>query len=79
MYMLRRVLRGREKINMDMIFNMMLLLHLFSLLVFGVVGQNECKVTRCKHDGPIIRFPFRTKDQPEHCGYPGFQLYCDIQ
>lgn len=27
---------------------------------------------------PAIKFPFRHKDhQPTHCGYPGFDLYCD--
>ena len=33
------------------------------------------KVSRCKYDGPTIRFPFWLKDhQPEHCRYPGFEL-----
>lgn len=52
------------------------LVHLICLVVFAAAGKNECVVTRCKHNGPIIRFPFRLKEQPEHCGYPGFQLYC---
>ncbi|KAJ6959241.1 hypothetical protein NC653_037528 [Populus alba x Populus x berolinensis] len=31
----------------------------------------------CGNPGPDIRFPFRIKDkQPDHCGYPGFDLSC---
>ncbi|VVA36513.1 PREDICTED: rust resistance kinase Lr10 [Prunus dulcis] len=38
--------------------------------------QNECSELRC---GDIpIKFPFRLKDkQPDHCGYPGFDLSCN--
>ena len=40
-------------------------------------GHDGCPVLRCG-DGPDIRFPFRLKDrQPDHCGYPGFDLYCN--
>ncbi|CAI9762477.1 unnamed protein product [Fraxinus pennsylvanica] len=43
-----------------------------------VVGLDDCTTTRCSKGGPTIRFPFRNKFlQPEHCGYPGFDLYCD--
>ncbi|XP_022723715.1 rust resistance kinase Lr10-like [Durio zibethinus] len=41
--------------------------------------QDECKVNRCKHHEPLVRFPFRLQGlQPPHCGYPdpGFQLSC---
>ncbi|KAK7827240.1 putative ring-h2 finger protein atl21a [Quercus suber] len=40
--------------------------------------HNSCPELRCGDDGPPIRFPFRLKDrQPDqHCGYPGFDLYC---
>ncbi|KAI8005579.1 Rust resistance kinase Lr10 [Camellia lanceoleosa] len=40
--------------------------------------SDECAVTRrCGDNGPDIRFPFWLKDhQPNHCGYPGFQLSC---
>lgn len=32
----------------------------------------------CSPHGPAIKFPFWLPDkQPEHCGYPGFNLYCD--
>jgi hypothetical protein len=30
----------------------------------------------CGDHGPAIRFPFRLNSQPEHCGYPGFNLSC---
>ncbi|KAL6321695.1 hypothetical protein AAG906_031204 [Vitis piasezkii] len=39
-------------------------------------NQDECKVSRCSNYGPVIRFPFRLKDQPYHCGYPGFEISC---
>ncbi|KAF3432823.1 hypothetical protein FNV43_RR23925 [Rhamnella rubrinervis] len=39
--------------------------------------DHQCKPTRCKHNGPVVSFPFRLIDgQPEHCGYPGFELSC---
>lgn len=39
--------------------------------------DEECRITRCSHHGPEIRFPFRVKDgQPEDCGHPGFQVSC---
>lgn len=46
--------------------------------LFVVTGgrQDECKESRCSGDGPVIRFPFRLKHQPERCGYPGFQISC---
>lgn len=33
-------------------------------------------LSNCSEQGPLIRFPFRLKDQPDHCGYPGFELSC---
>ncbi|RVW91811.1 Rust resistance kinase Lr10 [Vitis vinifera] len=39
-------------------------------------SQDECKVSRCSNHGPVIRFPFRLKDQPYNCGYPGFEISC---
>ncbi|CAL5342903.1 unnamed protein product [Camellia sinensis] len=41
-------------------------------------NSDECAVTRsCGDYGPDIRFPFWLRDhQPNHCGYPGFQLSC---
>ncbi|XP_033513853.1 rust resistance kinase Lr10-like [Nicotiana tomentosiformis] len=57
-----------------------LILHLFliamvSFAMFGE-GANDCKESRCNSDGPSIRFPFRLQHQPQHCGYPGFELSC---
>ncbi|KAL6321140.1 hypothetical protein AAG906_012912 [Vitis piasezkii] len=59
-----------------------IILSLFSLLPVtilaeNVVSQDECMVlSNCSEQGPLIRFPFRLKDQPDHCGYPGFELSC---
>lgn len=37
----------------------------------------ECRMARCSHHGPEIRFPFWIKEkQPKQCGYPGFQIFC---
>ncbi|CAK7324150.1 unnamed protein product [Dovyalis caffra] len=52
---------------------------LFMLVLVGYgVGLNDvCQEARCKKHGPVIRFPFRLRDkQPDHCGYPGFDLSC---
>ncbi|CAL5342902.1 unnamed protein product [Camellia sinensis] len=42
------------------------------------LNSDECTVTqRCGEYGPDIRLPFWLKDhQPNHCGYPGFELSC---
>ncbi|KAF4399127.1 hypothetical protein G4B88_023721 [Cannabis sativa] len=52
---------------------------LFLLLGLSInieASQTQCKESRCGN-GPAIRFPFRVKDgQPNHCGYPGFELSC---
>ncbi|KAL8053631.1 hypothetical protein ABFX02_05G085200 [Erythranthe guttata] len=46
------------------------------LVVLG--NDDDCMQTSCRDDGPIIRFPFRHQtQQPQHCGYPGFDLNCD--
>uniref|UniRef100_F6HWE0 non-specific serine/threonine protein kinase n=1 Tax=Vitis vinifera TaxID=29760 RepID=F6HWE0_VITVI len=42
----------------------------------GGSQDDECKASRCSHHGPVIRFPFRLKHQPEHCGCPEFELSC---
>lgn len=49
-----------------------------SVRIFSEIGsgQDECMASRCSDQGPTIRFPFRLTDQPDHCGYPGFELYC---
>ncbi|XP_009790415.1 rust resistance kinase Lr10-like [Nicotiana sylvestris] len=56
-----------------------LFLHLLLLLHSGVevAAQDKCLPTRCGDFGPLIRFPFRLKNQqPPGCGYPGFELSC---
>ncbi|KAM7481203.1 hypothetical protein LguiB_005786 [Lonicera macranthoides] len=59
--------------------NIIFLLLFFVLFIRLGSGQDECTaISRCKENGPAIRFPFRLKNhQPESCGYPGFELYCD--
>ncbi|KAF3454016.1 hypothetical protein FNV43_RR04459 [Rhamnella rubrinervis] len=42
-------------------------------------GQNQCEEVQWCGDQDI-RFPFRLKGrQPEHCGYPGFELSCNTR
>ena len=50
---------------------------LLLFVLFIGEGHNSCPELQCGN-GPAIRFPFRLKDrQPDqHCGYPGFDLYC---
>ncbi|XP_012856966.1 PREDICTED: glycerophosphodiester phosphodiesterase protein kinase domain-containing GDPDL2-like [Erythranthe guttata] len=58
---------------------------IFLLLLFPVVAVvvvqgngDDCTPIRCSKHSPIIRFPFRHQTlQPQHCGYPGFDLNCD--
>ncbi|XP_047322965.1 RING-H2 finger protein ATL22-like [Impatiens glandulifera] len=43
----------------------------------GRDDDDDCRPVQCRKGGPIVRFPFRLKDrQPQHCGYPGFDLSC---
>ncbi|KAJ9679773.1 hypothetical protein PVL29_021628 [Vitis rotundifolia] len=52
---------------------------LFTRLFAEINGgsqDDECKVSRCSHHGPVIRFPFKLKLLLEHCGYPEFELSC---
>ena len=59
------------------------IIHIFCFVLlanaseFGVEPDDGCKGARCGDGGPTIQFPFWLKDQqPEHCGYPGFELSC---
>jgi hypothetical protein len=58
----------------------MVIAYLFLFLAFTVdleeAQSTACNESRCGHHGPPIRFPFRLNSQPEHCGYPGFNLSC---
>ena len=58
-----------------------LLLFVLFIVHLGEGQSNGCsEELRCGKDGPAIRFPFRLKDtQPDHCGYPGFDLSCTDQ
>ncbi|XP_059440783.1 putative RING-H2 finger protein ATL21A isoform X1 [Corylus avellana] len=38
-----------------------------------------CETLYCGGSWPPVRFPFRFKDQPESCGYAGFDLSCTNQ
>ncbi|EYU28967.1 hypothetical protein ABFS82_05G088500 [Erythranthe guttata] len=50
----------------------------FIQLVVLVFASNDCTPTRCRGNGPAIRFPFRHKHrQPQSCGYTGFDVDCD--
>ncbi|RVW33835.1 Rust resistance kinase Lr10 [Vitis vinifera] len=47
----------------------------------GILGigasQDDCQIpSSCSEQGPLVQFPFRLKDQPHSCGYPGFELAC---
>ncbi|KAJ9679595.1 hypothetical protein PVL29_021501 [Vitis rotundifolia] len=57
---------------------MVLPLFFLFLRLSAQIGANpdECKVPSCSPHGPAIKFPFRRKDQPYHCGYPGFEISC---
>ncbi|CAN6582237.1 unnamed protein product [Malus baccata var. baccata] len=35
-----------------------------------------CRISRCRDDGPVIKFPFRRQDDPRHCGHPEFEVSC---
>ncbi|KAI9174091.1 hypothetical protein LWI28_011829 [Acer negundo] len=54
----------------------------FFLIFFSVIhistSVNTCPIScHATGLGPVIRFPFRRKDQPFPCGYPGFELSCN--
>ncbi len=58
-----------------------LLLFVLFIVHLGEGQSNGCsEELRCGKDGPAIQFPFRLKEtQPDHCGYPGFDLSCTDQ
>ncbi|RVW27668.1 Rust resistance kinase Lr10 [Vitis vinifera] len=60
---------------LKMVFSLFLFLFMRWFVEIGA-SQDECKVSRCSNHGPVIRFPFRLKDQPYNCGYPGFEISC---
>ncbi|KAK9919384.1 hypothetical protein M0R45_027979 [Rubus argutus] len=38
--------------------------------------HQDCPISRCSDDGPLIRFPFRLNGDPLHCGNPEFEVSC---
>ncbi|XP_059442286.1 rust resistance kinase Lr10-like [Corylus avellana] len=57
-------------------FSYFLLLFVAFIIDVGECQSNGCAKLPCGARGPVIRFPFRVNSQPEHCGYPGFNLSC---
>ncbi|GLT55612.1 hypothetical protein SLA2020_287170 [Shorea laevis] len=64
---------------MESFFKNVVFLFCFLLLVKVAelqAAKDECQTRKCNHH--TIRFPFRLKrQQPEHCGYHGFELSCE--
>lgn len=58
-----------------------LFLFLLPILIPGTAATflDVCQPTRCRKNGPLIRFPFRrTNSQPQHCGFnQSFNLHCN--
>lgn len=54
------------------------LIFVLTLAALGSSKRHDCRVRRCSDHGPDIRFPFRLREdhQPQHCGFPGFDLSC---
>ena len=53
-----------------------LLFFLFPILY----AQKQCEISMCGNKNISIRFPFQLKpQQPQNCGYPGFDLSCNSQ
>jgi len=69
-------LKSQKNLSLEMDLSVVGLLMLV-LVDHGVGLPDLCREARCKKDGPAIRFPFGLKEkQPDHCGYPGFELSC---
>lgn len=57
-------------------------LPLLLLLILRVVfaaehpDLDDCPMTICGGDGPLIQSPFRQKNYPLHCGHPDFEVFC---
>ncbi|KAL3517286.1 hypothetical protein ACH5RR_024188 [Cinchona calisaya] len=49
------------------------------LLFLVIRARNDCPSFDCGYSNFTIRFPFRVGQQPQNCGYPGFDLSCDNQ
>ncbi|XP_047340298.1 putative RING-H2 finger protein ATL21B [Impatiens glandulifera] len=63
-------------------FNLFISLFVFNvtILILPIYAKKSCKSSNCINDSLQIRFPFLLKgQQDENCGYPGFNLTCNIQ
>ncbi|WOG88640.1 hypothetical protein DCAR_0207875 [Daucus carota subsp. sativus] len=50
------------------------------LLIAGTYSANDCQSSACDYYGLPIRFPFQlSPQQPQSCGYPGFNVHCNNQ
>lgn len=63
--------------------NMDILLPLCFLLLLVPISKaandhdhQHCPISKCSHDGPLIRFPFRLHSDPLHCGNSEFEVSC---
>lgn len=74
-YIYASCLLTKSFVHME-IFSLILFLFLLSSVTSG---RNVCPDTTCSHKGFTIRFPFRLSQQPQNCGYPGFDLRCNDQ
>lgn len=64
---------------MDVLPLLFLLVIVFPIIVKPIskaADDHECPVSRCRHDGPLIQFPFRQQHYPLHCGHPEFEVSC---
>ena len=84
LFALSAILKGKEvqvrylSQTLKMCSSLKLVLSLSCFLFVSIFAEvDECKASRCSHDGPAIRFPLWLRDhQPARCGFPGFELYC---
>lgn len=61
---------------MDIVILFLILL----LLIPGTYSAYNCQVSACDYYGVPIRFPFQlSPQQPQSCGYPGFNVHCNSQ
>ncbi|XP_027115419.2 putative RING-H2 finger protein ATL21A [Coffea arabica] len=49
------------------------------LLFLVIYARNDCPASDCGYNSFSIRFPFNVGQQPQNCGYPGFDLSCTWQ
>ncbi|KAA3464665.1 rust resistance kinase Lr10-like [Gossypium australe] len=74
-----RFTSGAHKLIRTMLISSLFCFILAVNVAEAVSIQDDCKVRRCNHQDPPVRFPFSLEGQQSpHCGYPhpGFQLSC---